>query len=495
MSIFDQPSSPVITRTIDPDEYSFNYQPFAHQLKALSRSQGLREFALFMEMGTGKSKVFIDEIAWLYGKGLIDAVIVWANKGCYKNWVNTEFPAHLPAHIPYQMTYWDSAASTTLQASYVKLMKPFTGLKILVMNIEALAYEKATKFATAFCKMHRVYGVVDESTSIKNRKAKRTISVVEIGSYCKYRRIATGSPVTNNPLDLYSQAAFLGTHLLGFSSFYAFRARYAEMVQITLGSRSFKKVKQFQHLDELTRKIQPWSFRVLKRDCLDLPEKIYEYREVELTDEQKRAYATMKKSAFVELDGSFATVQLALTKILRLHQIVCGNLKDDDGINHALPNNRIPVLLDTIEEGSGKFIIYATYIHDLQAIIASLSEEYGKQSVVGYYGETSKVDRDIAVKRFQEDPECRFFVANRTGAYGLTLTAAETVIYYSNDYNLEVRLQGEDRAHRIGQRHNVTYIDLICRGTVDEKIIQALRGKKAIADLVTGDGWREWIAC
>jgi SNF2 family DNA or RNA helicase len=510
MSIFDIPASRPITPTpqapqrpkLDLSEYSFVCTPFQHQITALERSQGFKEYAYLMEMGTGKSKVIIDDFSWWYSKGKIDAIIIWANKGCYKNWVNAEIPIHLPKHIPYQMTYWDSAASTTLQQSYVKLMQPFNGLKILVMNVEALAYEKATKFAKLFCKAHRVYAVVDESTSIKNWKAKRTVSAIEVGQLCLYRRIATGSPVTNNPLDLFSQAAFLGYHLLGFSSFYAFRARYAEMVQITIDARAsstgkekkFKKVKCFQHLDELTRKLQSWSYRCLKKDCLDLPEKIYEYREVELTPEQKRAYLTMRTAAFAELDGSIATVMLALTKILRLHQIVCGNLKDDDGVNHALPNNRIPVLLDTIDEGSGKFIIYATYIEDIQAIQKALAEEYDPRNVVTYYGATSKDDRDLAVKRFQEDPECRFFVANRTGAYGLTLTTAETVIYYSNDYNLEVRLQSEDRAHRIGQKNNVTYIDLICRGTVDEKIIKALRDKKTIADLVTGDGWKEWIA-
>jgi SNF2 family DNA or RNA helicase len=484
---------PVVKKQLNLSEYSFNLTPFEHQLTALERSEDKPEFALFMEMGTGKSKILIDEIARLYSKGRINAVVIWANKGCYKNWINQEFPIHLPEHINYQMTYWDSAASMALQHSYIKLMQPFNGLKILVMNIEALAYEKATKFAKIFCKAHAAYGVIDESTSIKSPKAKRTKSAIDIGRLCKYRRIATGSPITNNPLDVYSQAAFLGTHLLGFTSYFAFRARYAEMVQVILGSRTFRKIKGFCHLDELTEKIKPWSFRVLKKDCLDLPEKLYEYREVELTPEQIKAYATMKTAAYAELEGELATVTLALTKILRLHQIVCGNLKDDEGVNHALPNNRISVLLDTIDEGSGKFIIYATYISDIVAIREVISEEYGKNSVVTYYGETPKEARDLAVKRFQGDPNCRFFIANRTGAYGLTLTAAETVIYYSNDYNLEVRLQGEDRAHRIGQKNNVTYIDLISRGTVDEKIIKALRDKKTIADLVTGDGWKQWI--
>lgn len=476
-----------------PSGFYFKTVPKQHQIDTLFKAHDRRYFAYFMEMGTGKSKILIDEIAYLYGKGLIDAVIILPNKGSYLNWVENELPTHMPEHIPLLVTYWDSQASTALQASYDKLLKPFAGLKIIVMNIEALAYERASKFALRFVKTHKTLGAVDESTTIKNPKAKRTRAAIQVGEHCLYRRIMTGSPVTKNPLDLYSQSMFLGENILGFSSYYSFRARYAEMIVVTLGARSFKKIKEFRHLDELSRNIQPWSYRVLKEDCLDLPPKIYEVRYVELTDEQKRLYKQIKDEAYATLNGVTVTAPLAITKILRLHQIVCGHLVDEEQKATPIPSNRMDVLLDTLEENSGKAIIFAVYRKDVVAITEKLNEEYGPGSAVSYYGETSKDDRVSAIKRFQTDPNCRFFVANKTGAYGITLTAANLVVYYANSFDLEVRLQSEDRPHRIGQEKAVTYVDLVARGTVDQKIVKALKEKKNLADLVLGDGWRAWL--
>ena len=489
-------SSDVIHRSISelPSGFCFKTDAMQHQIDTLYLSHGKPHFAYFMEMGTGKSKILIDETAFLYGQGKVDALLVFANKGSYLNWVKEEIPKHMPDHIPIRMTYWDSQASTALLESYKKILEPFEGLKVLIVNVEALAYDKATNFCLKFVKAHKVMGAVDESTTIKNEKAKRTESAIKIGALCKYRRIMTGSPITNNPLDLFSQAKFLGQGLLGFSSFYSFRARYAEMVVVQMGSRSFKKVKDFRHLDELTRNLQTWSYRVLKADCLDLPPKIYETRYVELTDEQKRYYKQLKDEAFIALgETDIVSAPLVITKLLRLHQLVCGHMKTDDGKVIEVKSNRMDTLVDTIEESSGKSIIFATYREDIVSIHKRLTEEFGPRAAITYYGDTKKEQREEAVHRFQNDPECRFFITNKTGAYGITLTAAENVIYYSNDYNLEVRIQGEDRPHRYGQTKSVTYIDLVTQKTVDEKIVKALKDKKHLADAVLGDGWREWL--
>ena len=304
----------------------------------------------------------------------------------------------------------------------------------------------------------------------------------------------TGSPVTNNPLDLFSQAWFLNPHLLGFTSFYTFRAKYAEMVKITAGNRAFTKVKGFKNLDELTKSIQTWSSRRTKIECLDLPEKIYQYYEVELTDEQKKHYKTLKERAMAELDGKLVSAPIVLTKLLRLHQLICGSLKTDDGEVIPVESNRMNALMEVLDEASGKVIIWANYRFDIKAIEIALQEEYGKNAVVSYYGDTDNEDRQEAVRRFQTDPECRYFVGNpQTGGFGITLTAATNVVYYSNSYNLEHRLQSEDRAHRIGQKNTVTYVDLICRKTVDEKIVKALREKKMLSSKVLGDEWKEWL--
>jgi len=287
--------------------------------------------------------------------------------------------------------------------------------------------------------------------------------------------------VTNNPLDLFSQAWFLNPHLLGFTSFYTFRAKYAEMVKITAGNRAFTKVKGFKNLDELTRSIQSWSSRRTKLECLDLPEKIYQYYEVELTDDQKKHYKSLREKAMAELEGQLVSAPIVLTKLLRLHQLVCGHLTTDDGTVIPVDNNRMKALMEVLDEASGKVIIWATYRADIKDIAAALQEEYGKHAAVSYFGDTTGEDRQEAVRKFQTDPECRYFVGNpQTGGFGITLTAATNVVYYSNSYNLEHRLQSEDRAHRIGQKHAVTYVDLICRKSVDEKIVKALREKKIV---------------
>ena len=244
-----------------------------------------------------------------------------------------------------------------------------------------------------------------------------------------------------------------------------------------------------------SKKLEHFSFRVTKDECLDLPDKVFTRREIELTDEQRKAYDQMKLMALTLIDGNLMSTNNALTQIMRLHQIVCGHVKFDDGRQEDIPNNRIKELLATIEECDGKIIIWANYRRDIENIKNALAEAYGMTTVATYYGDTEAEERQEIVERFQDMASpLRFFVGNpRTGGYGLTLTAAHTVIYYSNNFDLEVRLQSEDRAHRIGQTNKVTYIDFISPGTVDEHIVKALRNKINIASQVLGEDLKEWI--
>jgi SNF2 family DNA or RNA helicase len=337
--------------------------------------------------------------------------------------------------------------------------------------------------------------VVDESTTIKNPRAARTKSLIKTARKAKYRRILTGEPVTRSPLDLYSQCQFLDPALLGFSSYYSFRSRYAIMMDMQAGPRSFKKIVGFQRLEELSDLIKKFSYRVKKDDCLDLPEKIYQYRYVDLTPEQAKIYNDLTSVAFSLFENNLVSVDNVLTQILRLHQIVCGHFRSDDGELVSLPTNRVKELMSVLEEAPDKVIIWANYVADIQQISKSLSEKYGKESFVTYYGGTNDEDRQTAISRFQEDPTCRFFVGNpQTGGMGITLTSANTVVYFSNSYNLEHRLQSEDRAHRIGQKNNVVYVDLVCPKTIDAKIVKALRDKKEISGQVMGDQWKDWLA-
>jgi SNF2 family DNA or RNA helicase len=475
--------------------YPFKNKPYTHQAAYLERFWDQRVAALFAEMGTGKSYMLINNIAMLYDKGKINAALIVAPKGVYRNWVNIELPKHMPDHVEHRVALWAATPRKAEQQALDRLFEVTEDLKILVMNIEAFSTKKGTAFATRFLLSHEALMAIDESTTIKSHTSARSKNTEKVGIGARYRRIMTGSPVTKSPMDLYQQCAFLSDDCLNIHSFYAFQARYAVVVERQLASHSFKQVVGYRHLDELKIMLDTFSFRVKKEECLDLPEKVYIRREVELTDEQVKAYNQMKELALANIEGGFVSTVNTLTQIMRLHQIVCGHVKLDDGTVVNLPNKRIDELLATLEEVDGKVIIWATYRHDIEDIKFHLQTAYGMTSVATYYGETTSDERERIVNDFQDpNSELRFFVGNpSTGGYGLTLTAASTVIYYSNSFDLEKRLQSEDRAHRIGQTKNVTYVDLIAPNTVDEKIVKALRDKIDIATQVLGEDLKQWL--
>jgi len=475
-------------------KYKFRLKPYKHQLTALEKSWNRQNYAYFMEMGTGKTKVLIDNMSMLYDKGKIDGALIIAPKGVVKTWYEQELPAHLPNHIENVTILWQSNITKSQQEKLNSLFEIETALHILVMNVEAFSTDKGVKFAAKFLNSHKTLMAVDESTTVKTPTAKRTKNIIDLGKYAKYKRILTGSPVTKNPLDLYSQCEFLDPYLLDFTSYYAFRNRYAEMKTMHIRGRSIQVVNEFKNLGELSDTLGNFSYRVLKEDCLDLPDKIFTKRHISLTPDQFKVYQQMKKQAIAVLNGKVTSTMTVLTQLMRLHQITCGHFTADDGTTQLLPNNRISELMNILEETEGKAIIWANYQRDVNQIIQAIVKEYGEESVVDYYGLTPQDDRQENIKKFQNGDECRFLVGTpQTGGYGITLTKANTVIYFSNGYDLEKRLQSEDRAHRIGQKKAVTYIDIICEDTVDEKIVKALRQKINIASEVLGEELKEWI--
>ena len=478
--------------------YKFKTKPYEHQLKALEKSWASDTYALFMEMGTGKSKVLVDNIAILYDRGAIKGALIVAPKGVYKNWDAIEFPTHLPDHIECTKVLWEPTATKKKQAELDTLFDDKGDLKILIMNVEAFSTSKGLDFARSFLNIFvgRALIGIDESTTIKNPTAKRTKNILKIGDLAKYRRILTGSPVTKSPLDLFSQCEFLDPYHLGHASYYSFRARYANMVKRNFGGRQVQLVVSYRRLDELADILDKFSYRVLKEDCLDLPEKVFTKRLIELTPEQDKAYKQMKQMALAMLDnGEVMTTVNVLTQLMRLHQITCGHFKADDGTTTALKNNRMDALLQLLEETDGKVIIWANYREDIKNIVAALKKAYGDASTVEYHGGVDSTLRQEHIAQFQQkNGPTRYFVGNaQTGGYGITLTAANTVIYYSNSYDLEKRLQSEDRAHRIGQTGSVTYVDLIAENTVDDKIVKSLRNKINIANEIMGEDIKDWI--
>ena len=475
-------------------DYKFKTKPYAHQMTALEKSWKKKVFAYFMEMGTGKTKVAIDNIAMLYDHGKINGALIIAPKGVYKNWYSQEIPTHLPDHIEPTTVLWQSLINKTQQQKLDTLFKTGHDLHILVMNVEAFSTKKGVDFAARFLNSHNTYMAIDESTTIKNPGAKRIKNIVALGKAAKYRRILTGSPVTKSPLDLYKQCEFLDEYLLDHSSYYTFRTRYAIMRKAMFNGRSVEIVVGYKNLGELSDKLKPFSYRVLKDDCLDLPKKTFMKRVITLSAEQDKLYKQMKQMALAQLNGKMVTSASALTQLMRQHQITCGHFKADDGSIQTIKNNRLSEIMELLEEVEGKAVIWAHYQYDVHELVKHISKKYGEDSVVTYYGLTPQEERQDNIKRFQDDPKCRFLVGTpSTGGYGITLTAASTMIYYSNGYDLEKRQQSEARIDRIGQEKPMTYIDIICEDTVDERIVKALRKKINIATEIMGEQLKEWI--
>lgn len=454
----------------------------------------------------GKSKVVIDNAAYLYLEEKIEGQVVIAPKGVYLNWVESELPTHMSPAVRHEVAYWSSYANKEEREALRKLHEDGKFLRTLVVNIEALNSERATKELVQFMEKYRNITTIDESTTIKNPNAKRTKIAINIGKYAQYRRICSGNPMPNGPLDLYSQSEFLRKNQLGFANYFAFRNRFAVMQEQKFGSRSFKSVVGYKDKEYLKKLMRQFSFVIKKDDCLDLPPKVYQTVDIAMGPKQTEAYNKMLQDAYFALeDGTQLTAQMVITQLLRLHQISCGFLKPDFGEEQPFPeaNERLETLMDLLEAAPGKVIIWATYRYNIAQIINAISEKFGPQSVVDYYGDTDDEDRRKAKRSFQ-DPESpvRFIVSNpETGKFGNTWTLATTVIYYSNTYNLESREQSEDRAHRIGQvgavhkpgeDPSVLYIDLRARGTVDDKIIRVLKNKKKLTDEIVASNW-QWL--
>ena len=469
--------------------YRYKTKPYQHQRDALNIGALRKTFAYFMEMGTGKTKVIIDNAAYLYQQKEIKEVIVIAPNSVYRNWVQ-EIVDHSPV-TPYIWCWKVNKDKELIKADKSK------ELIYILMNVEALSHKSGQRWLHQRLNLTGKLSmmVIDESTTIKSPTALRTKAICKLSTVVKYRRILTGSPVTKSPLDLYTQCAFLSKALLGFESFYTFRARYAVMQQIELAGRQILMPKYYTNLDELDRKLKEFSFRVTKDDCLDLPPKVYTQRSVDLNIEQKGVYEELRKKARALIQDDSVSFANKLTEILRLHQICNGFLKTDKGDIYSFKKcPKMKELLSILEEATGKCIIWATYVHNIENIKQTLGDLYGKDSVVSIYGKDSVDLRKDAVKNFQHNDRCRFLVGNpSTGGYGLTLTAARNVIYFSNSYNLEVRKQSEDRAHRIGQKNKVSYIDLIVPNSIEMMIISALKRKVKLSAQTLGEEAKKWL--
>lgn len=477
--------------------YVPKHKPYANQVEALRRLEERLAFALLMAMRTGKTKVIIDDFGRLELAGQIDDLLVIAPAGVYRTW-ETALMDHASIELLPRLKVhtWQSGAGVKRNRELYTFLADQKHPRVLLMNVEALSsVAQAKEVCEQFLKQRRVMCVIDESTIIKNPTAKRTKFInSKLAPLARYRRILSGLPTPRSPLDLYSQFAFLDPNLLGFSSYWTFRARYAILKTMNFGGRSVQVVVGHRGEEDLQARIAPHSYRVRLEDCYDLPPKIYMKREVELTKEQRRVYSDIKQYATSQLnESSHVTATEVIVQLLRLHQVLCGHATDEGGHQRRLPELRTAALLEQLEEYDGKAIIWCSYDWDIRNVSSTIAKEYGEYSLARFWG-GNKNEREAEEKRFLTDPRCRFMIATpAAGGRGRTWLVANLVIYYSNTHDLEHRSQSEERTQAVDKVVPVTYVDLVVPGTVDEKIIKSLRSKINMASTITGDAWREWL--
>jgi SNF2 family DNA or RNA helicase len=479
------------------ERYHPPWAPRIKQAEALTKCGHRAAFAYRMKPRVGKTKCTLDDFGQLELDGDCQDLAVIAPAGALTPWIEA-IDEHLSADLRSRVTvhYWRSGGGVTYKKELRAFLDVSDGPRILLMNIEALSTVKtAREVMEEFLEDRRSMLAVDEATCIKTPGAKRTKFVLQrLRMLADYRRILSGLLTPKSPLDLFAPYFFLDWRILGFRNYFSFRNHYAVLADEWYGGRKVKIVVGFKNLEELQRKIAPHSFYCDLSDCYDAPEKIYMMRHVEMTQEQRRLYNELVSFATAQLNAtSHVTATLVITQILRLHQILCGHVVDENGNYHEIAENRTESLIDLLRESEEKVIIWASYDADIHRITDALREEFGVSSVAQFWGGNVNV-RESEEHRFKTDPYCRFMVATaQAGGRGREWSIANLVVYYSNTHNLEFRAQSEDRPQAVDKLEHVTYVDLVVPGTVDEKIIYALRNKINLASLVDGEAYRAWL--
>jgi SNF2 family DNA or RNA helicase len=530
-------------------KYKFKTTPRAHQLDALEAGWSEPSFAYLMGRGTGKTKVALDNAAILYEQDKIDALLVIAPNEIHNRWITEQIPLHLPDRININTFIWPLSKK---EDPFKK-----EGFTVLSMNIEALQYSKGKDFSRKFCRAHRIMVVVDESTRIKTPGIKRTRNVIYLNKISLYRRILTGNEVTNSPFDIYAPFKFLypsfwncnytqfkehyGEWLKQYAKtkrcknetpcseckrtirplvvrFYNSKMREwvvsfkcpdcgkkiksanpkvtaeAKRIKNARGLYEFPVLKNYKNMPELRSKIAKYAFRVRKRDCLDLPEKIYDPIYAKLNKEQEKIYQELKEKFLVEYEGHELTVLNKLSIGIRFQQIVGGFFPTDEEELIFIGSPKMDRLLYDLEDNDNDaIIIWAVFVAEIEYIAITLQRNFPKDRTAVLYGGTKKKDRQQIIDDFQEG-RIRFLVANpEVGGVGLNFQRSNLHYYYSNSHKPEPRWQSEDRSHRDGQHWPVVYKDIFIRGTVDDNIKKSLERKVALAEFFKDKTIKEMI--
>ena len=446
-----------------------------HQQPAVDKLIRSRVAGLFMDMGTGKTRTAIEFARLRQAK--IDRLI-WYCPVSLKDTIHHEIQKHT-----------DSGDAA------ICLFDEFTNPRTVsrnafwyIVGLESMSASDRVVLTTHELTTENTFVVVDESSYIKGHAAKRTQRLIAIGERARYRMILTGTPISQGVVDLYAQMRFLSPQILGYRSFYSFAANHLEYSDKFPGL-----IVRAHHTGHLAAEMQPYIYQVTKEECLDLPKKIFDERRYAMTAAQRDLYDQAKREILLDTDPADFDSYIIFRLFTALQQIVCGywNRRDPETGEQTLLEVRherldmLDAVLNDIPEAA-KVIIWCKHLYAVRQIVASLTARFGQGTAAEYHGDNQH-QRDAELARFRAravPSAARFFVATQaTGGHGLTLNEAHYVIFYENEFNYSHRLQAEDRCHRIGQTMPVTYVDIVCRNSIDDRIMRALASKgNAVAD-------------
>jgi SNF2 family DNA or RNA helicase len=452
-------------------EFIYTTQPYQHQKEALAAAWDQANFAFFMEQGTGKSKIVVDETVNMIERNTINCVVILAPNQVHENW-KEQFETHGPKdYDKWAIQVYRSKNNAERQEKLTRDIINSGKVLVFLMNIESLSHQSGVNYLGRILRARRqTYLCIDESHKIKNNSAKRTKTAIALGTLAKYRRILTGTEAEEGLINLYSQFKFLDWHIIGFKFITPFKGFYCIM-----GGYENREIVGYRHQEMLAFRIAPYVFNRRKKDCLDLPDKVYAHHHIEMTPEQDRMYTQLEEALLLELnDGTLVDATMVLTRFIRLQQVLSGHLGNED-----IPSNRASYVAELVESASGKSIIFCRFVRDV--FLAGVALDKLDIHSVSITGETN--NRLDEINRWRVDPNCRaLIITTQTGGTGLTLNEANNTIFYSNSWSATDRLQAEDRNHRIGQSNKVTYHDITVRKRIDDLILKALKNKSNLAD-------------
>lgn len=480
-------------RVLPPEATHFRFKtsPMDHQREAFAKLRGLAFFALFLEQGLGKTKVCLDIAAYKWSEGEIDTLLVMAPNGVQTQWASAQLEDHLPDWVPRSAVVYSGNRTKKQQAAEEAVFAYDRGLRIFCINQEAVITKNGEAFISRVLRSGKAMWAIDESPSIKTPGSKRTKAVLKFGKLARVRCILTGTPVGRGIEDLYSQLMFLHQDILGFSSFYTFRNHFCEVRQVYGAPQGVVEIVSYRNVDELKRKLAVYSVRYTAAECLNLPERIYTRREVPWHDDQKRMYNQLLEEAITQVStGEIVTADQAIVMLMRLQQLACGFIRDENGVYHDVPNYRLATARAFIEQADDKVILWARFQNDIDR----LRHEFRDLNPVVWDGRTPIDEKLWAKDQFINNPKCGAFIGNQaaagTGLDGLQ-HASHTMLYYSNSFKPTDRWQSEARLFRMGQKGTVIVGDLEIKNSIDTRLLSVLSQREETARKTIDEQWQQ----